>query len=58
MSNSGSTFTPLDPEIERITRAISKAVREATIAQTVLVENQQLISYDSKKEIAMADVPP
>lgn len=58
MHNSGSTLTPFDPEIERITHAIRRVVREATIAQRILVANNQLISLDPEEEIGMAVVPP
>lgn len=58
MRNRGSTLTPFDPEIERIACAIKRAIREAILAQRMLVENNQLISSDPEEEITMAVVPP
>ena len=58
MRNSGSTLTLFDPEIERTTRGIRRVVREATLAQRILVEDNPLISSDAEKEITMTVVPP
>lgn len=58
MRNSGSTLIPFDPEIERTTRDIRRAVGEANITQRILVEDQALISFDYEEEIIMAVVPP
>lgn len=54
----GSELTLFDPEIERIVRAIRRVVREASLAQRILVEDNPLISSDPEEEITMAVVPP
>lgn len=51
-------MTPFDIEIERTAHAIKREVREATLAQRILVENQKLISYDTEEMITMAAAPP
>ena len=56
MRNLGSELTPLDPEIERTACAIRRAVREATLTQRTLVEDNSLISSGSKEEIIMENV--
>lgn len=50
-------MTPLDPEIERSACAIRREVREETLTQRMLVEDNSLIFSDSKEEIIMADIP-
>lgn len=47
----------LDPEIERIACAIRRVVREATLTQQTLIEDNSLISLDSEDEIIMEDIP-
>lgn len=58
MHNSGLTLAPFDPEIERTARAIRREVREANMAQGILVEDQPLISCDSEEEVTMIAIPP
>lgn len=58
MRRSRSTLTPFDPEIERIARSIRRAVREANIAQIILVEYNLLISSNTEEGITMVVIPP
>lgn len=57
MCNSGSTLTVFDPKIEITAQAIWRVVREATIAQRILVEDHSLISSEVEEEITMTVVP-
>ena len=58
MRNSGSTLTLFDLEIERTACSIRRAVREATLAQRILVEDQPLVSFETEEEITMEAAPP
>lgn len=51
-------MTPFDPEIERTAQVIRRVVREVTIDQRNLVEENSLISSSVEEEITMAAVPP
>lgn len=53
-----STLTSFDPEIERTTCVIRRVVKDANIAQGILVEDQLLVSSDSEEEIIMVAIPP
>ena len=57
MHNLGLVLTLFHPEIERIALAIRSAVREVTLSQRILVEDQPLISSDPEEEITMVVVP-
>lgn len=58
MCNSGLTLTPFDPEIESTSRSIRRAVKEATLAQKFLVEDNLLIPSNAEEETIMDTVPP
>lgn len=58
MRSLGSTLTLFDPEIERTAHAIRRVVREETLAQRILVEDNSLISSDTEEEINMEDKQP
>lgn len=51
-------MTSFDPEIERTAHAIRRVVREETLAQRILVEDNSLISSDTEEEINMEDKQP
>lgn len=55
MHNSGSILTPFDPEIERDACAIRREVKEATLAQRIIVKGNPHISSDSEEEITMVE---
>lgn len=50
-------MTLSDPKIERTARAIRRAIREATLAQRILVEDNPFISSYFGEEITMEVVP-
>ncbi|CAL5185729.1 unnamed protein product [Lathyrus oleraceus] len=58
MHNSRSTLTPFDSGIERVARDMMRTVREATLAQRILVEENPLISLDAEEDFTMEVVPP
>lgn len=51
-------MTPFDPKIERTACSIKRAVREATLTQRTLFEDNSLVSLDSEEEISMKAIPP
>ena len=58
MRSSGSTLISLDPEIERTTRALKKAVREAAMDDGIPVEEQLSSSYNSEEKVTITVAPP
>lgn len=57
MCSSESPLIPLDPEIERTTRALKKAVREAALDKGIS-EEEKLSSSDDSEEELMAYAQP
>ena len=56
--NSRSALIPLDPEIERIARALRKVVRETALDDKISEEEQLSSSYISEEEVIMAVAQP